>query len=340
MRKINIILITILFILSISGSSLAGISKTGTSASKFLNLSIPPRAIAMGGAFSSICNDASAMYWNVAGIAQLGKNEVIFTHTNWLADIKINYAGFVFPLGEFGNVGVNVTAMTMDDMDETTEFYPEGTGNTFGAGSYAFGLSYGRYLYTNFMIGVNIKYISETISQSSAQGLAIDIGTIFTTPFWGIKFATSITNFGTKMRMTGDDLLIKKGLDDTRSGSNDQLDTYLSTDAFELPLRLQIGASRDIILNEQRLTLAIDAAHPNDNTEYVNIGAELGLLNEMVFLRGGYKTLFIEFPEEGLTLGGGFNYNKIDGYGLQIDYAFQQMKYLGDLHTFGFIFRF
>ncbi|MBN2425908.1 MAG: PorV/PorQ family protein [Calditrichaceae bacterium] len=339
MKKITI-LITILFLLFFSGSVFAGVSKTGTSASKFLSFSIGPRAIAMGGAFSSICNDASAMYWNSAGIAQLGKNEVMFTHTNWLADIQINYVGLVMPLGQFGNIGVNITAMTMGDMEETTEFYPEGTGNTFGAGSYAFGLSYGRYLYTNFMIGVNLKYIRENISQSNAQGLAIDIGTIFTTPFWGVKFATSITNFGTKMQMTGDDMLIKKGLDDTRSGSNDQLDTYLATDAFELPLRLQIGVSKDLLISEQRLTLAFDAAHPNDNTEYVNFGAELALLNEMVFLRGGYKTLFIEYPEEGLTLGGGFNYNHFDSYGLQVDYAYQQMKYLGDLHTFGFIFRF
>lgn len=326
--------------ISLSGNIYAEISKTGTSAAKFLSISIGPRAIAMGSAFSSISNDATAMYWNAAGIAQLEKNDIIFTHTNWIADININYVGLVLNLNEMGNLGINVTAMTMADMEVTTEYYPEGTGDTFGAGSYAFGLSYGRYLYNNFMIGVNIKYIRESISQSDAQGFGIDIGTIFNTPFWGIKFASSITNFGTKMHMTGDDLLLQTGIDDSRNGTNDQLDADLRTDEYELPLRLQIGISKDIMIRDQRLTVAVDAAHPNDNTEYINIGAELAVLKEMAFLRGGYKTLFIADQEEGLSLGAGFNYDKMKSIELQIDYAFQRMKYLGDLHTFGLSFKF
>ncbi len=57
-----------------------------------------------------------------------------------------------------------------------------------------------------------------------------------------------------------------------------------------------------------RATAAVDATHPNDNTEYVNSGLELGF-DEIFFARVGYKSLFMKNSEEGLTFGGGFNYN-------------------------------
>ena len=56
-----------------------------------------------------------------------------------------------------------------------------------------------------------------------------------------------------------------------------------------------------------RLTGAVDANHPNDNTEYLNSGMELAY-NETFFVRAGYKSLFMRNSEEGLTLGGGVNY--------------------------------
>ena len=64
------------------------VTKTGTTASKFLSVGIGPRANSMGGAFTSIANDASAMYWNPAGIAQLTRYEGIFTYTQLQLQIK------------------------------------------------------------------------------------------------------------------------------------------------------------------------------------------------------------------------------------------------------------
>jgi hypothetical protein len=316
------------------------VTKSGTTAAKFLSIGMGPRAIAMGGAYSAVTDDITSMYWNPAGLAQIKDNQFIVTQSNWLADIKINYAAVALNLGDFGNVGLNISTMTMPEMDVTTEYYPEGTGETFGAGSFALGVSYSRYLYQQFLIGVNVKYVREFISESIAQGVAMDIGTIFNTPFWGVRFSTSIRNFGTKMQMSGEDLLFQTGLDQTANGSNDQLDVYLGTDPFELPLHMQIGVARDFRIASQRLTLAVDAAHPNDNTEYLNLGGELAMLNEMVFIRGGYKSLFISDREEGMTIGGGFRYANLKPMILHFDYAFQHMAHLNDIHTFGMIFKF
>jgi len=317
------------------------VSKTGTTAAKFLSFGVGPRAIAMGSAFTSISNDATAMYWNPAGIAFIDRNQVVFSQTKWILDININYIGLVVPAGDIGVFGVNVTSLSMNDMEVTTELNPEGTGEMFSAGSYSFGFSYARQLYENFTIGFNMKYIREDISKSSAQGFAVDIGTLFNTPFWGIKFSTNISNFGTKLQMTGDDLRFQNDPDEANGGNNESIDAFYSTDAFELPLRLQIGIARDFqIFEGQRFTLSVDAAHPNDNSEYVNFGTELSLLNEMVFLRGGLKSFGMTDREENFTLGAGFRYGELEYLGISLDYAFQNFIHLGDVHTFGFILNF
>ncbi|MDX1701439.1 MAG: PorV/PorQ family protein, partial [Melioribacteraceae bacterium] len=178
-RKNYLSLIAIIILLFSSNFyGQAGVSKSGTTAAKFLSIGVGPRANAMGGAFAAIANDASSMYWNPAGIGLVEKFEGIFTYTEMFADINLNYFGIVIPAGDIGNIGVNVTALNIGEMDVTTEDFPEGTGETFTAGSYAFGLSYARFITDNFVVGANIKYIRENIYNSSAEGLAIDIGTI------------------------------------------------------------------------------------------------------------------------------------------------------------------
>lgn len=339
-NKVKIGLCVILFLLqSICWGK--EISKTGTVAAKFLSFGIGPRAIAMGGSFSSIANDATAMYWNPSGIALITKNQVTFNQTNWIADINLNYIGLVIPFESFGTFGVNVTALTMDDMEVTTEMHPDGTDLYFSAGSYAFGISYARKLTTNFMIGFNLKYIREDISNSRAEGIAVDLGTLFLTPFYGVRFSSRISNFGTKMKISGDDLLVPYDPDKNRAGDNNQISSHIATDAFEIPLHLQIGLSRDFeILEGQAFTLAVDAVFPNDNTQYLNLGSELALMNNRFFLRGGYKTLFMQDAEEGLTLGTGFTFKNLNFLGVSLDYAFQKFKHLGDIHNFGLILEF
>lgn len=334
--------LTTIIILLFCGNIFAqGVTKSGTTAAKFLSIGVGPRANSMGGAFSAVANDASSMYWNPSGIAYLDKFEGIFTYTEMFAGINLNYFGVVIPAGKNGNIGVNVTALNIGEMLVTTEEFPEGTGERFSAGSYAFGLSYARFITDNFVVGVNLKYIRESIYNSDAEGLAIDIGTTFKTPFYGIKFASSITNFGTKMNISGDDLIVRYDQDETTKGNNETVDAKLTTEDFELPLRLQIGLSKEITFTEgQSFTIAVDANYPNDNNQWVNVGGELALFNNLVFLRGGYKALFLDDSQEGLTLGVGLRYDQSNSLGIQVDYAYQKLEYLNNTHSFGVVFNF
>ena len=56
---------TILACLFISSTIVSQtVSKTGTTAAQFLKIGIGARALALGGAYSAIADDASALYWN------------------------------------------------------------------------------------------------------------------------------------------------------------------------------------------------------------------------------------------------------------------------------------
>jgi hypothetical protein len=312
----------------------AEVTKTGTTAAVFLKIDVGSRATAMGSSFASVANDATSMFWNPSGIAFLEQSDAIFCHSRWIADISINYAGIAIPLRGFGTIGVSAVFMTMDDMERTTTLYPEGTGEMFSAGSYAFALSYARLLTNSFSVGFSAKYITEYIYNSNAKGFAIDVGTLYRTPIKGLAMGMSITNYGTKMRMEGRDLLLPTDPDPTVSGNNSQIMSNMRTDGYELPLLFRFGFSYQALPNieQHELLLSIDLLHPNDDAESVNIGAEYVFMH-LFALRGGYKALFASESEEGLCLGAGF----LAGIGateFRIDYAYKDFGRLKDVQMF------
>lgn len=328
-----IILVLLLLIVSAVGGQ--NINKTGTTAAKFLAIGVGSRANGLGDAFVGIANDASAMYWNPSGISQLKQMELVANYTQWIADIDFSYVGFVIPLKVYGVIGFNATYMGMGEMDVTTEDFPEGTGETFSAGSYAIGFCYAKNLTDRLSIGANLKYINEYIMNCDANSFAIDIGTLFISPFRDIRFGVSISNFGRKMQITGPDLLVQKDIDEQIHGNNESVNAYLATDKFDLPLLLRVGISGDFVKSGlMRVTWAIDAAHPNDNTEYMNFGVEIGLLSELLILRAGMKSMFMETRDEKLSLGGGLNFRLGSTSKINIDYAYQSFEHLNQIHKY------
>ena len=103
------------------------ITQVGTSAAAFLNIQVGARGMAMGGAFVASANDASALYWNPAGIARLPKGEAMVMHTNWLAGTDFDFGAIVIPLG-FGAIGGSITSLTNGDMELRNVEMLEGTG--------------------------------------------------------------------------------------------------------------------------------------------------------------------------------------------------------------------
>lgn len=300
------------------------VSKSGTTAATFLEIPVSARAVALGSAFSAIANDASSLYWNPAGAARLEQTEVVFTHMNWIADLGFDYSAVAIPLGSFGTVGISFTSLSMADMAVRTIDKPDGTGELFSASSIALGVHYAKNLSDRFSIGFTGKYIQESIWHMSSQAFALDIGVLYTTEFFNnMKIGAIISNFGTDMRMSGRDARLFNRIDDQKMGSNDRIPVNLEMDSWSLPLNFQFGIATDLYASEsQSVTVAVDALHPSNNYESINLGVEYRFF-KTVALRGGYRALGLTDSEGGLSFGTGFK-GDLFGGGITagLDYAY------------------
>jgi hypothetical protein len=338
--KIKMILFVLVLLTCIGAMQAQVVSKVGTSAAPFLAIEVGGRALAMGGAFVATSNDATALYWNPAGLPKLQKAMVTLSHTQWIADIAFDYAGVTIPLSSADAIGLSVTSLNMDDMMVRTVFYPEGTGEYFGSSDLALSGSYGRSLTDRFSIGFTGKFVQQKLWHMSASAFAMDVGVLFTTQLHDMRIGMSISNFGGKMHLEGIDTQVTHDISSTKAGNNDKIIAHLQTDRWSMPLVFRVGAALDVVNRAQhRLTCEVDAVHPSDNAEYVNLGAEYAF-NNNIFLRGGYKSLFLDDSEEGLTLGAGLAYNMLSTVSLRIDYAYLDFGILNAVHRFSLGFDF
>ncbi|MEW6509847.1 MAG: PorV/PorQ family protein [Bacteroidota bacterium] len=330
------ILLSILLLVAGAGAATAQIfksdvSKKGTTAASFLSIAQGARASSMGGAFVAVADDWSSLYWNPAGIASLG-NGVMFDHTIWFADLAYNYVGATVSLGDLGTLGMSVTASSVGDMKVTTIAEPEGTGEVYNVSDVAFGLAYGIKLTNEFSIGFNPKLVYQRIWKMSASALAIDVGVKYITPFKGITLGMAISNFGQKMQMTGQNAVVLYDSDPSSSGNNSRIPAELSTGEWSLPLNFRVGVAYHPQLGDMhKITLAVDAMHPSDDYESVNVGGEY-TFNDFVSFRGGYKALFLKDSEESLTLGVGVRQPLLGNVVLMADYAYADFGRLSSIH--------
>lgn len=297
-----------------------GGQRAGISTAQFLKIGVGGRATAMGDAFVAVANDASALYWNPAGLVQFQENQIIFSHNSWIADINHEFLGAVYHLDETNSFGISVTALTMQDMKVTTEFAPFGTGEYFGFSDFGIGITYSRKMTDQFSFGGTLRYIEETLDKLKMRGIMIDLGTYYWTGLGSTRFAVAVSNFGNQLAPDGEVVLVGK-----RNKSDWQ--------SFSPPTMFRIGFAFEPIENEEhKLTASFQLNHPNDNSENVVSGLEYSW-NRMLYLRGGYK---LNVDEQTFSFGAGINF-PISFANFNLDYAYSQFERLGSAHRFSII---
>ena len=93
-------------------------------AGEFLKIPVGPRAIGLGGAFAAIADDATASYWNPAGMVYLPYREVLFQHQEKFGNLlNHDYISVVWPLAAKGEkrsaLGLSVIRLATDDIPIT-----------------------------------------------------------------------------------------------------------------------------------------------------------------------------------------------------------------------------
>lgn len=311
------------------------ITKVGTTACQLLKIGPGARTLAMGGTYVGISDDIYAVYYNPAGVAiSKGNGQVSFNHVQWLADINYDFAAASINIESLGSLFLSITSLRVPEEKVRTFEFPEGNGQFWDASSVSFGVGYARSLTDRFSIGFQAKYIQESIWSSSASGFALDFGTYYITPFNDLVIGASVSNFGTKMKLDGRDIQINYDPDNDLFTGPNNIPAKFEMDQYDLPLTFRIGFSMDIVKTRYiRVKTAFDATHPNDNVEYVNTGIELAY-DELLFIRGGYKSLFLSDSEQSFTLGAGLNYEMSSGLNIKVNYAYGDYGRLKNIQYF------
>lgn len=311
-------------------------SKVGSAGAQFLKVGMGARYIGLGEASTAVVNDAYAMYWNPAGMSHMEATEFAFTNVNWIEDVALNYVSLATPMKFGGALGVSMTILSIGEMERTTVWEPNGTGDMFDASSYSLAVGYGRSLTDRFAFGLSFKYVSESIDESSSSGFGFDFGTQFNTGLDDLRMGMAISNLGPELKFSGQNLDFNYRRDQDNTNS-DPVNAQLQTESYDMPLNFKFGLAYDIMESQSSVwTIAAEAKHPNDNDQQMSLGTEYAW-NEMVALRAGYK---FQYEEEGLTLGGGVNLNPTTNSNLVIDYAWSDFGRLNSVHRFSFGIRF
>lgn len=312
-----------LALLLLMGSAHAEFAKVGTVGANFLKLPIGARGVAMGGAFSALSNDQSAMFWNPAGLTRLQGTTVMFEHVNYFADIAYDAVGASYTINDTWTVGAFAMAMNSGDIEETTVMQPNGTGNNFSVTNIVGGGTVGFRLTDKFSFGANLKYVREDLADEIASNFAVDVGMLYDTQWNTVRLAMAVRNFGPEIQLQGGYFDYDEGV---------QLEEQTDFLPYHFPMIFKLGVAVDPVLTDMhRITVAGELEHPNDNIERISVGGEYGF-QELFFLRGGYT-----FRHDTLGLSAGVGV-KWQNFG--IDYAFSEFGILEDVHRFNVSFSF
>ncbi|MBU1261618.1 PorV/PorQ family protein [bacterium] len=271
----------------------------GETASAFLKLGAGARAAGMGDAYCSVADDATAVYWNPAGLSRVEEKEGTFMFLRPMTavpDLAMSYIGLAIP-ATYGKFGGAITYYGYGEMDEITG---EKDGNpvknkTWEAYDFACSFSFAKDVNKDTALGATLKIVNGKIAESSAIAFACDFGLLHKTK--GLAIGAVIKNVGSSMEYE------KEG--------------------FDLPLSVKTGVSYKLL--KLPLLLSSDLTFPNDNKTHLNFGAEYSS-REIFSLRCGYKS-GPENEGKGFTLGAGMKPGLYS-----FDYAYQTFAKLGDAH--------
>lgn len=197
-------------------------AQIGGSAVVFLMIEPDSRAAGMGNAGVAVADNANAIFWNPAGLADQVGTEMALTHSNWLPEFKAGifyeYLVAKHHIPGWGTLGAHVTYLFLGEHE-----YRDAQNNLLGdftSYDLAAGLSYGFKVGKNLSLGTGVRLIYSNLAnvvvglQETNPGISVgvDIGLLYRTPkfFLGMSDAQysigfNLANMGPKIQYSDSD---------------------------------------------------------------------------------------------------------------------------------------
>lgn len=310
--------------------------KLAQSTMTFLNIDVGARAVGMGGAFTTVKNDITALFWNPAGAAKIKGGILSLNQAQWIADMNQLALAAAYGTNNLGTYGFTLVIMdngsiqrTIPDPSQSRGFILDGT---FGVDQWAAGFAYARQLTDKFGIGGQVKYVSQDLGQAtiakSAEDiagttvenkkstLAFDFGTLYYFGFKDLRIGMSIRNFSRPIKY--------------------------SFESFNLPVTFKIGLAMNVLSLSDKtegsgLQLSVETIKPFDQSEKILVGGEY-LMNDLLALRAGYRS---NSDLSSFSAGFGIKQAVLGDINLIIDYAYSEVDdAFSTVHRFSFGFTF
>jgi hypothetical protein len=337
MFKIKLCIVAVLVVLS------GRLFAQGESAVPFLLIGPNSLNAGMGETGTGMINDASAMFWNPAGLGFQKGSQVSITHSPWLPGLGLSDLFYDYLAGKYymkklkGTLGVSITYLNIGTIIQTDEF-----GNQIGeykAFDGALAVGYGTKVTKDLGLGIVTRFIYSKLAvgkvgneqgSGTAYDLSFDISALYRPSKTKLKFLNNKFGVGINLSNIGPKV------------------TYVDNDqADPLPTNLRLGFAYDIYQSEfNNLTITADFAkllvkrREDGKSDPVykgiftsfgggfdevmksiqsSVGAEYWYGNpKLIGLRGGF---FYEDPDKGkrkfITLGASIRYSM---YGFDFSY--------------------
>ena len=224
-------------LLGFTAVPLPALADEGSHAAEFLSHGVGARALGMGSSFVSIADDATAAYWNPAGLVQIQRRAFAAMYSDSFGTtqggflskglVEYNFVSYVQQIEGIGSAGISWIRLGVDDIPHTTFVDVNGNGRLgdfldkdgdgvkdpgelyidrpevagyFSNVDNALLISYARRVHPNLSIGGNLKLLRQSLFENSGNGFGMDLG-LMLKPIDGLHIGAMLADAtGTQIR--------------------------------------------------------------------------------------------------------------------------------------------